>query len=1323
MKKLLAFVALLLATLNIVPAFAQLEATPVTAWQWNKPGDLLGWEPVSFVNTKVADGALQGLTSDFPRLNSPALKIDASQWIDLEFRIKSTIGGPGLILFSREGEKRSDARSVGLTIVGDNQFHTYRVNLSSHPLWKGTIAQIIFYPLFKAGAQIELQSIRFLPKDSGGLISNGGFELHDINSDMPENWSSPNDKATIVAGKNSNRAVQLQPKGQLQSAVFEFPSTGAHGLYFSFAGHVEFNPIACSITYFNIFHQLLKTENVPLEFSAPMPWRFAKSTFTVPELAAFGQITFTVISSKPKTLDNVRLEAAPPVPPPWREGWRANWIKPPNAKQLPDPPRYFRRVFPAGKASDLTMAKIQLTGDDNARLFINGHELPAGENWDNWQKVDIYDLKNYLTDGANVIGVMTTNRPGSGGILAELRLQTRDSQTTINTDKTWRTHIGDVAQNWDEVGFDSADWDDAQELGIPPIIPWHDLPAHSDFGLPKPIAVKVTSFNAPAQAKLGQKIEMQLEFVPVETSAHATALQVHLIAKDSSDSPFDFSPVPLETSNWKKGVAVKLRQTLQLPKYVKAGTYSLQAGLTFTSFAKDSVPNTRVIDLQALPAATPPVTKVLYLPGNVPAFDINGKTFPVMHVMTTGLASGGIRKEIIENSRDNNINLIWLNIDGFDWSPDAPATFAAMDVAIAAVLEANPQAYIVLNVPVDPSRNAGMAKWLTQNPDQLIKNSDGSTDVSGYDGNTYKGQTYASFASQKWMDDASKSWRELIRHVRAGRFADRVIGYAPIAGPGAEWWWYGAQNELIDYSEPFRQAFSKWSKAKYNDDLTLLNKSWNTEFTSFDVIQLPSKEQRLAAGHGMFLEPSQSGEAIDMSEFLQEVMADDVLQFCHIVKEETQGTAICGTYYGYVMHLGRPYFGAQSGHYALAKVLSSPDIDFLMSPSPYDDRGLGGGSGYMTTIDSIKLHGKLYINQSDMRTFRAVGMTSGKVDTLQDSVSILQRQFADAVVNGVAVQWYDFGLGWITGDKRLMQAVGKMYQIEKTLQHTPRETMDSQNSIAVITSEKSILYTKLDSWIQDFAVDKSIPQLNRTGAAWDSYLLSDLPKIDKYHYYLFLNCFNLSDTQKTYIDENLKKDGNVLVWINAPGIIDDSKSTFAQATYDPNRVSEVTGFDLKQIPDGPLATRISAGDNPLQRGIAAGTIYGNSTIKGTRFAAKDGVALGRFTDSDQISLAIKKFDNWISIYSAAPTLPASLLRNIALLAQVPVINNNEGDVTYASKNLFSVHSLVGGARAFHVGKEYKTAKELFSDQSYIVQSGEFKAIVLAGGTMLFLLEK
>lgn len=1041
----------------------------------------------------------------------------------------------------------------------------------------------------------------------------------------------------------------------------------------------------------------------------------AKSTFEAPSLAAYGQLSLMLQSVDAITLDNVSLNPSSATAAsinPWEERWRANWVVAPDANAQPDAPRNFRHEFAILDASKVTSAKLKVTADNTVRVSINGKELPAGANWDEWKLVDFYDLKPYLQNGKNVIGIIAHNQGSAEGLLAELNVVSPQGSLDINSDKSWKAFVGNPADDWTKSTFDDSAWQAPQELGAPPVQPWNELPyVYLGAGTP----IKITAFNSPSKADLGQSIAVDLRFIPQSNSFHATALKLSLLPVDSSsDSPYDFSLVPLDTSKWKQDVEVSLHQDVQLPKYFQPGKYFLSASLTYSNPVQGGVEAKRQIDL-ALPAtAKPPVAKVVYLPGNVPSLEINGKTFTVMHSMTSV-------PEQVKNSHDNGVNLIWLNLEeGFDWEPNAPATFMALDKRIAGVLNANPDAYVVLNVPLDPVYNPGMRKWVDLHPDQLVQKDDGSTNVGGYHGAVNKA---ASYASPVWQNDAGQAWRELIRHVRSSSYRDRVIGYVPISGISWEWFYWGAQSkEFVDYSKPFTEAFANWAKEQYHGDLALLNKTWKTNFASFDAIKLPSKDDRSGADFGVFLDPQKRGEVIDLREFFTQVISGDILDFCHIVKEESQGGAICGTYYGYVMYIGGPYFGVHSGHYALEKVLLSPDIDFVMSPSRYADRGLGGGSGFMTTVDSVKLHKKLYIDQADIRTFRATGPGGqlARLNTIKDTVSVLEREFSNTVVNGVAAQWYDFNNGWILGDKRLTQAIGKMHQIETTLQHSPRETMDAQNSIAVILNEKSILYTKVDSMIQDAAASREIDQLNRSGVAWDNYLLSDLPKIGKYRYYLFLNCFNLTDDQKQEI-ENLKKDGNVLVFVGTPGIINQGdKSTFAQAAIDPSVASKVTDFDFKQIADGPLVTAIE-GRNSIADNLTSKT-YGDASVTGPRFAAQDGVKLGHFSDNDSTSLAIKKFDNWTSIYSAAPTLPAALLRNIAKVADVPVINNYDGDITYVSKNLFAVHSLTGGERTFTVGKQYETAKELFSDRAYAVKNGQFTMQVPEAGTVLFLLQ-
>lgn len=1135
--------------------------------------------------------------------------------------------------------------------------------------------------------------------------------------------------AQMVREGNSGQTLHLLPANtkeeKVQSDVFEFLATGPHQLEVHFKDGAKTLPLKAELTCLDVFSKVLKSYPLELKATSDSPSGAVQGTFEVPKLAAYGTIAFHPVSGV--TLESVSLHAIPPGIAPWKEGWRANWIVAPEAKTLPDAPRYYRREFTIPSVSAVISAQIQATGDDYLRIYINGRALPKGKKWRNWRLPDVYDLKPYLLDGKNVVGIEAGNKDSWEGVLAELTLQLRDSERTIHSDKEWRTFVGEAEKDWSKRSFKADPWKPAVELGTPPVEPWGEV-SYTFLGRKSP--VEVLTFSAPESAEPGQKIDVQFDFVPQGNPGHSVALQLWLTPTDAASAlpDFDFPSIPVDVGHWKAGEPVRSRHSVRLPKYLPGGDYSLRATLTYASIIPEGREVMQSIKLKALAVPSSPVAKVVYLPGNIPALEVNGKTVSAMNFLTNAVENGGsisraVQQESLKNSRESHIGLIFMNAGGFDWEPDAPATFKAMDEAVLAVLEADPEAYLVLNVWVDPSRNEGMKKWLDLHPDELILNDEGKTALTRYNGAPSRGEKYASFASEVWMKDTTKSWRELIQHVRSAPYADRVIGYFPLAGISSEWLHYGSHGkDFVDYSQPFRRAFAAWVKAQYRGDLALLNQTWKTKYASFDAIELPTKEERMAAGNGTFLNPQQDAGSIDLREFFTQVISGDILDFCRVVKEETQGNAICGTYYGYVMNVGRAYYGPHSGHFGLGRVLASPDIDFLVSPSIYADRGLGGGSGFMTTVDSIKRHKKLYIDQADIRTYHSTDRI-GKVNTLRDSVSVLQREFANTVVNGVSVQWYDFGKGRIAGDARLMQAVGKMQQIERTLQRQPRETTDSENAIAVITSEKSILYTKVDSMIHDAAIKRSIAQLNRMGTAWDAYLLSDLPKLGNYRCYLFLNCFNITDEQKKYIDENLKKDGKVLVWVNAAGIIEkNGKSAFGQAAYRPGRVSEVTGFTLKQLPEGPLVTQMTAGDHPLQRGISEGAVFGNQRVSGARFGVQDGLALGRFRNDGPTSLAVKPFEHWTSVYSAVPTLPAALLRNIAHLAGVPVINETDDDITYASKNLFAVHSLEGGHRTFTVGDKCTTAKELFSFQSYPVQDGKVSMEIPKGGTVLVLLE-
>ncbi len=1033
------------------------------SWSWDVSGDLLGWEAVNFESTMVKDGQLRGTTRYDAQLISPLLSLEAGERRFLEFRLKSDTGGGGELFFRDQSEGFSGERQISFSILGDGQFHTYRVDLSAYAGWKGHVAQVRFDPLNPAGAKIALRGLRFVASESGNLVENGNFEWSDTAGGTPSAWIFEGLTLVLIAREESGhalRATGIAKGASIRSAMFELPETGAHRLALEWSGDVM---PQVTVEIFNVFHESIGKHELKLSELITKDWHRAEAKLEVEPLAAYAQISLPVEMGRTLELISVSL-------------------------------------------------------------------------------------------------------------LAEAR--------------------------------------------------------------PDAIAASATTSTSAPEVKA----------------------------------------VP-----------------------------------TFTALPK------------------PAVCRLKYLPGRIPSLEIDGETVSPMHVLTMR-TTAEMDERILENTRNAGIEVLWLNLpQGFAWKPDAAPDFSELDLRLAEVAAVHPEARIVLNVPLDPVYNPGMREWLNLYPDELARKDDGDTNVGGYRGSKIRAPSYA---SEVWLRDAGEAWRALIRHVRTGPHAGRVIGYVPISGISWEWFYWGSQSkDFLDYSAPFVRAFRSWLRQIYDGKIEALNRAWNRHYSSFDEITVPTRAERDNANPHLFLDPKTQGAVIDLHAFIAHLVSDDVLHFCRIVKEETQGESICGTYYGYVMYIGYAYFGVHSGHFALQKVLESPEIDFLMSPSRYGYRSLGDGTGFMTTVDACKLHGKLYIDQIDIRTFRGTGPSGqiSRIPSLAGSVEVLRREFANCLVNGVAPQWYDFGNGWITGDQRLMQAVGQMKKIESELLHAPRQAVDPQHSIAVVVSETSILHCKVNSPIQNAAVNNQINPLNGMGIAWDAYLAGDLESIPDYPCYLFLNCFDLTAQQKRFIEEKLKRSGKVLVWIYAPGILEPVQGRpRAETSLDATRIAEVTGFDVRPVEDGSLLVQMDGAAKPLGTGMkAAGVVmnYGDSHVVTPRFGVFNGDVQGVYVENGGGALSVKKFSDWTSIYSAAPTLSSGLLREIARLAKVPVVNEQEKDVTYVSGNLFAVHSLSGGERSFFVGKDCLKVKELFSRSEYAVKDGRFKAVLEPGGTTLFLIER
>ena len=182
-----------------------------------------------------------------------------------------------------------------------------------------------------------------------------------------------------------------------------------------------------------------------------------------------------------------------------RLDWKGvGWFWTGEASRATDPAATGRRAFhwnvrlPERGESAIRAAWVQITGDDRADLYINGHRRCEATNW---AKPVEREVTEYLRPGQNVLGIAGSNGGGAAGWALKLVVELADGRVLElspgSGDVLW-TDTADPEGKWAAPETSTAGWKSAVRLGDVGIAPWG--------------AVKPTGFlpgsNQPAPAPL-----------------------------------------------------------------------------------------------------------------------------------------------------------------------------------------------------------------------------------------------------------------------------------------------------------------------------------------------------------------------------------------------------------------------------------------------------------------------------------------------------------------------------------------------------------------------------------------------------------------------------------------------------------------------------------------------------------------------------------------------------------------------------------------------------------------------------------------------------
>ena len=378
--------------------------------------------------------------------------------------------------------------------------------------------------------------------------------------------------------------------------------------------------------------------------------------------------------------------------------------------------------------------------------------------------------------------------------------------------------------------------------------------------------------------------------------------------------------------------------------------------------------------------------------------------------------------------------------------------------------------------------------------------------------------------SEAWRALYRRMLEDVVRHVESSSYADRVMGYHIGALHGSEWlvWpWPKDEEPPVDWDErdPLPPLAATAARRAY--------------------IRKRNKD-----------------------------IADDLLDAAERVKRMTGGKKLVGAFFAYM---------GNGDHEDSSRVLRSPYIDFLSSPGSYSHRRAGqSGRFQLAWPASCRLHGKLYWDESDIRTYLAKGNTSIRCTTPEESVDVIKRNIGYALTGGWEVWWFLLAGNKTFHDEALLAPIRAAFAEET---RTLRTAQWKPADVAVFTSpdeySTSVLSLRRGAPLRvQCKVGFHLSKMPCAGVAYDSYDLADIEddRLPDYKVYVFPNAFTLSEERREAIKRRVRRPGKTAIWLFAPGYYRNGEGSAAN-------IEELACVRVKErypVADGPISRTFEA---------------------------------------------------------------------------------------------------------------------------------------------------
>ena len=695
----------------------------------------------------------------------------------------------------------------------------------------------------------------------------------------------------------------------------------------------------------------------------------------------------------------------------------------------------------------------------------------------------------------------------------------------------------------------------------------------------------------------------------------------------------------------------------------------------------------------------------------------------------------------------------WKAPGRFDWS--------GHELLFDRILREDPDALIFPRVRIGPP-----GWWGESHPGSWWQQEGGLRDTP----DDTSRPLYMSYYDPGWRRDTKEALADFVRHFRSRWSRDRFIGVFYTYGSTGEWgeqakdglFWSDRHPALVRW-------FREWLRRKYGTDAALraawrlvgevrfndlrINDSQYFRMTNakhhllddlqadferarqvgpmeMDRAELPNFMRRRLGRYGIIRDPDQARDVLDFLEAYAAGFAHLQQELAATCKAAGGGGVLTGTFNGYHLHGAYEVDGGviHTGYPEFLDI--ARDLDFCTSASFYWGGENPTGDAVCNSVTgSYRIHGKGYLQENDQQTVLGRPGAAGagpQPATIRETVENMKRNWLARTVHGVGLWWFDFSFGNYEHPE-ILSAMARMRAISERLIREPNE-----RSFAGDRARCNIFYSvKAHQHLVSAAnylrrVGTNLPQRhwNRYGLPWEIYFPEDAGAVPEARVCLFLNTLCLTRAERETIDRRFKRDGNILIWLYAPGVIDENG-------YGIEKASELTGFTLETADEWrKQRIEIVRHEHPVALALRGCDLadFGSVAIDARSTspeldrmnpqvfvsdADRDAVRLGVQEGTSRAAFAVKEFGDWTSVYASASILPAAVFR--ALLAWKGIARCTDAlDNLYTNGDLVGLNALETGYRTLRFPAEFEV-EDLFTGELHRSRERKVEVWVERGG--------